>query len=249
MSKVLLAGESWITHSIHIKGFDSFTTSEYVEGAGKLIEALETAGTEVTFLPNHVAPSKFPGTASELSGYDAVILSDIGANSLLLHPRTFALSESRPNRIAELLQYVRNGGGLAMIGGYLSFSGIEGKAGYPKTEIADVLPVLMTEGDDRREMPQGAPVDVVEPDHPVLKGISSPWPKFLGYNRLRPRPGATIVARCGDDVFLAVGEYGKGRTLAFASDCGPHWGPPQFVEWKHYPALWRNFVQWLSAGR
>lgn len=246
MSKVLLAGESWVTHSIHIKGFDSFTTSEYVEGAGKLIDALEAAGAEVTFLPNHVAPARFPSTAEELAQFDAVILSDIGANSLLLHPRTFTLSESRPNRIAQLVQYVRGGGGLAMVGGYLSFSGIEGKAGYPRTELADVLPILMMEGDDRCEASQGASVEVVEPGHPAVKGIPPGWPRFLGYNRLRPRPGAAVIARCGEDVFLAAGEYGRGRSLAFASDCGPHWGPPQFVEWAHYGALWAGFVRWLS---
>ena len=30
--RVLIAGESWTTHSIHQKGFDSFTTTEYSEG-------------------------------------------------------------------------------------------------------------------------------------------------------------------------------------------------------------------------
>ena len=62
---------------------------------------------------------------------------------------------------------------------------------------------------------------------PRPEGIQ-PWPKFLGYNRLRPRTGATVVARCGDDVFLAVGEYGKGRALAFASDWARTRGPLQF---------------------
>ncbi len=31
--RVLLCGESWVTHSLHVKGVDSFTTSAYVEGA------------------------------------------------------------------------------------------------------------------------------------------------------------------------------------------------------------------------
>jgi uncharacterized membrane protein len=37
--QVLLAGESWVTHSVHVKGVDSFDTSTYTEGAGRLIEA------------------------------------------------------------------------------------------------------------------------------------------------------------------------------------------------------------------
>jgi len=41
--RVLLCGESWITHSVHVKGVDSFSTSSYVEGAGPLRAALTGA--------------------------------------------------------------------------------------------------------------------------------------------------------------------------------------------------------------
>ena len=34
--RVLLCGESWVTHSVHVKGVDSFTTSSYTEGADYL---------------------------------------------------------------------------------------------------------------------------------------------------------------------------------------------------------------------
>ena len=64
--KVLLAGESWMTHSVHVKGFDSFTTSTYQEGAGPLIAALREAGHEVTYLPNHLVPNTFPNTPEAL---------------------------------------------------------------------------------------------------------------------------------------------------------------------------------------
>ncbi len=41
-----------------------------------------------------------------------------------------------------------------MIGGYLSFSGIDGKARFQRTAVADVLPVRMHDGDDRVEVPK-----------------------------------------------------------------------------------------------
>ena len=44
MPKVLFAGESWTVHSIHQKGFDSFTTTEYAEGGGWLKQALTRGG-------------------------------------------------------------------------------------------------------------------------------------------------------------------------------------------------------------
>ena len=32
--RVLVVGESWIKHTVHLKGFDQFHTTEYEEGAG-----------------------------------------------------------------------------------------------------------------------------------------------------------------------------------------------------------------------
>lgn len=133
-----------------------------------------------------------------------------------------------------------------MIGGYLSFSGIDGRARYQSTSIADVLPVTMQDGDDRVELPQGVTPQVDLPEHPVLQGLSDPWPQFLGYNRLRPASSGSVIARAGEDAFLAVGAFGRGRSAAFASDCGPHWGPRAFVEWAHYGRFWTNLVHWLA---
>ena len=77
MPKVLIAGESWTVHSIHQKGFDSFTTTEYAEGVRWLRDALEAAGWDVVYQPAHVAVREFPATAAELGRFDCVILSDI----------------------------------------------------------------------------------------------------------------------------------------------------------------------------
>ena len=64
--RVLLAGESWIMHTIHQKGVDSFTTTAYGTGHKWLQGALEAGGWEVEHLPNHLAPEAFPTTMAEL---------------------------------------------------------------------------------------------------------------------------------------------------------------------------------------
>ncbi|MFM8594932.1 MAG: glutamine amidotransferase, partial [Chloroflexota bacterium] len=71
--RVLIAGESWIMHVIHQKGFDSFTTTDYGEGHQFLSAALKNGGMSVTHMPNHLVPSQFPQTAAELDAYDVVI--------------------------------------------------------------------------------------------------------------------------------------------------------------------------------
>ena len=245
--RVLLAGESWVTHSVHVKGVDSFNTSSYTEGADRLREALAAAQIEVDYLPGHLVPARFPGSAAELADYGAVILSDIGANSLLLSPDTFERSAVAPNRLTELGRYVRDGGGLLMIGGYLSFAGIEGKARYHGTPVEDVLPVLIAEVDDRVEVPQGVVPVPAAPGHPVLAGVAGPWPAVLGYNRVTPRPEAEVVVRCGADPLVACGQYHAGRSAVFTSDCAPHWAPPAFMDWPGYRALWPNLIRWLAG--
>ena len=135
-----------------------------------------------------------------------------------------------------------------MIGGYMSFAGFEGKARYRHTSIEQILPVKVDSADDRVEVPEGFTPQIVQRSHPILKDIPDDWPSMLGYNRLTAKPGADVLMRRGEDPFLVVGTHGRGRTLAYASDCSPHWGTPQFVNWVHYAPFWRQLVFWLASG-
>lgn len=244
---VLIAGESWITHSIHQKGFDSFTTTSYQEGAGWLRAALERGGIEVEFLPNHLAPARFPIDLDGLRRYRAILLSDIGTNTLLLHPDTFEQSRSTPNRLILMREYVAQGGGLVMVGGYMTFQGIDGRARYHNTPVEETLPVTMLANDDRVEVPEGCAPAVCAPDHPIVAGLPSRWPDLLGYNRVVPRPSATLIATVGDDPLLVAWEFGRGRAVAFTSDCGPHWCPPNFLSWHGYARLWQQMITWVTS--
>lgn len=247
--KVLIAGESWTTHSIHQKGFDSFTTTEYAEGVGWLRAALEAGGWDVHYMPSHVAARDFPTTAEALSAYACVMLSDIGANTLLLHPDTFSHSKVLPNRLHAIRDYVAAGGGLIMVGGYLTFQGIDAKGQYAGTAIEEALPVTLSRHDDRLECPQGAQPRAVAGGHAIAQGLGSEWPVLLGYNVVTAKPGAELVALVDDDPLIVAGTFREGRSVAFTSDCGPHWAPPPFVEWSGYAALWQQMTEWVAGGR
>jgi uncharacterized membrane protein len=248
MSKrILLAGETWISHKIDVKGFSSYSTGTYGEGQTELVEALETHGHEVVHIANHVAVEEFPWTPAELAAYDVVMLSDISADTLQIHPDCFDRGERTPDRLRLIADFVADGGGLLMVGGYMSFSGLEGKARYQATPLAEVLPVEMLGYDDRVETPEGV-VPVKAADHATLVGVEGGWPHFLGYNRLRTKPDATALLDVGADPMLVVGTHGHGRTAAFASDCSPHWGSPEFLAWEHYGRFWGQLVSWLGEA-
>ena len=148
--RVLFAGESWMTHSVHTKGFDSFDMSSYHEGGTEMIAALRAGGAELTYQPSHIAMDSFPFSRKEIDAFDVVILSDIGANSLLLPDRVAIRSESWPNRLQLIRDFVNDGGGLLMVGGYLTFQGIQAKGNYKGSPVEDVLPIELFPYDDRR---------------------------------------------------------------------------------------------------
>jgi uncharacterized membrane protein len=246
---ILIAGESWETLSFHQKGFDVFTTTFYYEGVGPLRAALEGSGHAVEYMPSHIAATKFPIELADLRAFDVVILSDIGTNTLLLHPDTFERSRRMPNRLALLREYVAAGGGLIMVGGYMTFQGIDAKARYAGTPVEAALPVTLLPHDDRVEAPEGATPRVQAEQHPIVAGLGGEWPQLLGYNRLIARPEATTVALVANDPLLVAWEFGSGRSIAFASDCGPHWAPPEFLAWNGYARLWAQMAAWAGGAQ
>ena len=246
MTKILIAGESWTSHTIHIKGFDTFTTSKYEEGVKWFKEGLEKNGIEVDYIPNHLAPEKFPVTLEELKKYDVVFLSDIGSNTLLLPDQVFAKGMKVPNRCELLKEYVNEGGAFVMIGGYMSFTGVDAKTRYGETAVKDILPVKLLDKDDRQELPQGVNPKKVK-EHKIFEGIDEEFPYFLGYNKtIGCSEIGEILAEINGDPFIVAGNFGKGKSLAFTSDFAPHWGSMEFVEWKYYDKLWLNIISWLT---
>lgn len=244
--RILFAGESWATYGIHTKGAASYTTSGYEEGATVLLGVLKDAGFDVTYVRNHEAVEGFPYTTEEFADrFDLVVLSDIPADSLLLPHAVFVKGERRPNRLRSLARFTEQGGGLLMIGGFMSFAGFEGRGRYAMSPLADALPVEIARSDDRIEEPEGVN-PIVAKEHAVLKGIDGDWPYFLGYNQFKAKAGSDVLLSVGNDPFLVVGQHGKGRVGAFASDCSPHWGSPEFMAWRHYATFWSQLAGWLA---
>jgi uncharacterized membrane protein len=252
-TKVLLVGESWVSAATHYKGFDQFGSVTFHLGAEPLVDALRDSSFELTYMPSHEAAERFPFTLDGLADYGALLLSDIGANTLLLPPAVWLYGKPMPNRLRLIAEWTRAGGGLAMIGGYLSFQGIDGRARWRRTAVEDALPVTCLPYDDRLEIPEGFVADIVDPAHPLLAGLGTDWPALLGANEVVPRAsGAHVVARLpadqGGHPLLVTGTHGQGRTLVWTSDIGPHWLPDAFGQWPGYALLWRNVLSWLTRA-
>ena len=99
------------------------------------------------------------------------MLSDIGANTLLLHPDTFVRSKVAAQPAACDPRLCAGGGGLVMVGGYLTFQGIEAKGQYAGSRgrrgaAGDAVIARRPGG-----MPAGRGAAVADASHPIVAGL------------------------------------------------------------------------------
>ncbi|MEM9185510.1 MAG: glutamine amidotransferase [Planctomycetota bacterium] len=183
---------------------------------------------------------------------DVVILDDLDAT---------ALSVPAWQSIAQL---VRDGAGLAMLGGRQSF----GPGGFRSNPVAAVLPLRIGPAERqnlgepfRRDVHLEGPLRVQPTDpfglsHPIMNlGPQSAdvWPKLPpldGANRFDRRgvkPNAIVLAETGGPArrpLLVIGQSGAGRTLAMAADSTWRWRLEGFGE--PHRRFWRQLVLWLA---
>ena len=101
-------------------------------------------------------------TSMRSTQYQAVVISDVGALTLLVTPDARA-GRVGVNRLDVLKAYVESGGGLMLAGGYMGFQGMFGTARFHDTAVEDVLPVRCLPYCDGMEVPQGLQAAIVQP--------------------------------------------------------------------------------------
>lgn len=250
--KVLYCGDTQINMTTHSKGIDTWTFTYFSDSAKFLRDTLdETEDIEYRHIPNEQVIADCPSSVEEFQQYDVVILSDCGYNNIALEPGNLPPFKipMGPNRPKALSEYVKQGGGLIMIGGWLSYSGLQGKGMYGGTLIEDVLPVkCMPRGaDDRIEVTEGFQFKIEDPNHPVVKDVD--WEKpycLLGYNKVTLKNDAHLVASYDGDPMIAVRQVGKGRSLSYLTDITPHWAG-DFQQHPDYKKLLCNLIRWTAG--
>lgn len=245
---VLFVGETTIAPNGCIKGYDLTFSAGYEESYLIMKEMLEALGHSFTHIPCHLVARDFPRTLEELQKFDVILFSDIGSNVFLLLPDMCRRGIRTVNLLKLVKEYVHRGGAFAMIGGYSTFQGYEAKGNYKDTPIEEILPVTLLSYDDRVEAPEGADLICDPQRHEILSGFPTQWPYILGYNRLVAKEAADVILKFEGDPIIALGRYGAGRTMAYATDCTAHWAPDAMTGWEYYPILWDRLLHWLAGS-
>jgi uncharacterized membrane protein len=185
----------------------------------------------------------------ELKNFDVVFFDDFSYRAYF-----------NPVYLERVRDFVRDGGGLAMLGGSRSFD----SGGYGDSALREVLPVeLDGKGNYQSQATVSAALSATGKVHPVTRLLPEPksneeaWsklPALTGLNQVRGVRGETLITAGGDGVptaapLLVVGRFGKGRTLALLSDDAWRWNfiavgnreTPQ-----NHLKLVRQAVRWLA---
>ena len=194
----------------------------------------------------------FPQTLEDMRKFDVFVIGDVDRGYF-----------SGP-QMENLKAAISEGRGLVMIGGYNSF----GPGGYEGTPMEEVLPVQVGPRSVGQEtMPFVLKLTPEGANHPIFFGTKDFFeyqsgtpperlPQLKGCNILgRAKPGASILAehpqRAGENgplIVLAVQQYGKGRSAAFAADTTYQWYLPYRALGRDSPYIkfWGQMMRWLA---
>ncbi len=164
------------------------------------------------------------------------------------------LANAATNRIpkemqAQLREFVQEGGGLVVLGGY----GAYGNGGYTGSPIEEILPVLITESrtglfPDSEKGARLAPAE--KADWPMSFDFTAN-PTAYYFQKLIPKPGAKVQVWIGNQPAFVSGTFGKGRVVACSlmTNGNPPAGVVPFWDWKDWPALLGQALEWAGGAR
>ena len=159
----------------------------------------------------------------ELKNFDVVVFDDFSYRAYF-----------NPVYLERVRDFVRDGGGFAMFGGARSFD----NGGYGDSALREMLPVeldgkgnFQSRGDLHAALtPAGKahPITRLLPDSKANEEAWRKMPALTGMNQVRGVRGETLLTASEDGSpnsapLLAIGRFGKGRTLAFMSDDAWRW--------------------------
>jgi uncharacterized membrane protein len=185
----------------------------------------------------------------ELKNFDVIFFDDFS------HRAYF-----NPVYLDRVKDFVRDGGGLAMLGGARGFD----SGGYGESGLREVLPVeLDGKGNFQQQSAIHAALTPAGKGHPITRLLPDPksneevWnkmPTLTGLNQVRAVRGETLLTAGSEGSssgapLLAIGRFGKGRTLALMTDDAWRWnfiavGNKETAQ--NHLKLIRQAVRWLA---
>jgi len=212
-------------------GYSKYRVAEAVKRFLPAGSKVDGGYLEITGQGRNLTP--FPNTIEEMYGNDVVLMLDVDPAALA------------PQQLQLLREYVEDGGGLGVFGGFYSY----GNSDLKNSALAGFVPLTVAT----------SPFDLKCAPDQVLKvagreaflktaawqaNLVSPW-----YHKLTPAKEAVVLIKSEESPWMAVRSAGHGRVLACAGTLlgeAPA-GKTLFWEWAGWPAFAAEMLQWLAG--
>jgi uncharacterized membrane protein len=189
--------------------------------------------------------------SGELANFDLLIFDNFNYSPFL-----------RPDHLESIRDFVKDGGGFAMIGG----PNLYYEEGSEASPVGDILPLRFVRKEFyQRDSPVRVRLSKAGANHPILQfaddfregdtGNLRFWedlPPLDGVNLMEAKSTSTVLMEGADGIpwpVLTVGESGKGRVLALATDYAWKWYMGSLAEGRGpqpYQKLVHRIVRWLA---
>ena len=170
----------------------------------------------------------------ELKGFSVIVIANLDAPSLNVE------------RLKAYREFVAQGGGLVVLGGYWAFS----RGAYAGTPLEEMLPVTFAPEHRIPETPEGLPLRPGPNATWKLPADSKSKPVVFYVQTITPKPESTVQWLAGDKPALISGTFGKGRVVACALTANGEvpQGVLPFWDWPEWPKVLGQAVDWAAGA-
>jgi len=173
--------------------------------------------------------------AEDLRRFSVIVIANLDAPTVT------------PARLKAIREFVAQGGGLVVLGGYWAFS----RGAYAGTPLEEMLPVTFPP--EHRIPPHRAglalrPAPQASWKLPPDFGAQ---PMAFYVQTLVAKAGSEVQLLAGDKPALVSGTFGKGRVVALALTANGDGaaGVMPFWDWPHWPQLLAQALDWAAGAR
>ena len=238
----------------HYKGFDQFGWSPSISAPSRWSRRWRTANSTCTTCPRTRRRPHSRMTWRRWTPTTRCILSDIGSNTLLLHPDVWLHGTTVPNRLKLIRDWVASGRRPDDDRRLFLVPGHRRRGALAQTPVEHALPVtcLAVRRPDR---------DAGRASPPTWSSPSircwGPWRRMAAAaRRQRGRaqdrgrraagarcPTRRAVTRCWSPAPMAGDARSPGPRISARTGC------PRVLSWEGYARLWKNLLGWLTEAR
>jgi hypothetical protein len=173
--------------------------------------------------------------AEKLREYSVIVIANLDAPAIT------------PERLKVIREFVAQGGGLVVLGGYWAYS----RGAYAGTPLEEMLPVTFPSENRIPPNPGGLPLRPAPQATWKFGDDFGAKPAAFYVQSLVPKPESSVQLLAGEKPAVVSGTFGQGRVVALALTANGEGGAGvlPFWDWPQWPKVLGQAIDWAAGAR